>query len=48
METIKVKDDKQEQGFYIINKDDFDPKIHTEYVEGQEPKKQPRKKADNA
>jgi hypothetical protein len=33
IETVKVKDDKAPGGYVVINKSDFDPKRHKEYVE---------------
>lgn len=28
METLKIKHDKSKDGYAIINKSDFDPKVH--------------------
>jgi hypothetical protein len=41
--TVKVKSDSQEQGFYLLNEADFDPKVHTLFVE-VDPDKQPAAK----
>lgn len=40
METVKVQGG--EYGYYVINKDDFDHKVHTEYVEGEAVKAPPK------
>jgi hypothetical protein len=31
LETVKIKNDRQESGYVIINKSDFDPKVHELY-----------------
>jgi len=41
VETIKIKADN-ELGYIIINKDDFDPKVHEEF--SATPKRKRRKK----
>jgi hypothetical protein len=38
METIKIIDDTP-RGFRIINKADFDPKVHTEFGKAKAPVK---------
>lgn len=44
VETVKINDDNR-RGFKIINKTDFDSKVHTLYGESKS-KPRPRKKAD--
>lgn len=40
--TTKVASDTHDDGFYVINTEDFDPEVHTLFVEpGEEPAKQP-------
>lgn len=44
LETVKIKSDNKEHGgFIVINKDDFDPDKHQEYVE---PKAKAKKSDD--
>jgi hypothetical protein len=31
LETVKIKNDRQESGYVIINKSDFDPKVQELY-----------------
>lgn len=45
IETIKIKDDNK-RGFKIINKSDFDAKVHKEYTEPK-PKRTRAKKVSN-
>jgi hypothetical protein len=51
METVKIANDASPSGFTIINKSDFDPKVHTLHGEDKKPaakpaaKKAPAKKA---
>lgn len=40
--TVKVKCDN-EQGFFIINEDDFDKEIHVRFVSKPEPKPRAKK-----
>lgn len=49
VETVKIQAEHESQGeFVIINKDDFDPKVHKEYGAAAKPKTAPKKAAPKA